>query len=126
MNLQIYKKKNLLMLIYKKYNLPFGFIREINNFIKEKLYQCSDCPTYIYTINDFDTIYEFNRFKLSYPNICTPNTLKKWPLRIMKKCGSCNKSLLCPRHALLALKWGKHYRNIHMYLCDNCCWFEIS
>jgi hypothetical protein len=40
-------------------------------------------------------------------------------------CTLCRK-LLCEEHGKRAGKYYKHYRYGEGYMCDSCCWFEIS
>jgi hypothetical protein len=41
------------------------------------------------------------------------------------KCTLCSKPL-CLEHAIRATKNGLYYRGANYYMCDQCCWWEIS
>ena len=56
--------------------------------------------------------------------ICSQCTIKKKTYPITK-CSFCN-NLLCNKHAQIAFNYGKQYRFYDCFMCDNCCWWEIS
>jgi hypothetical protein len=41
------------------------------------------------------------------------------------KCSVCQ-SILCYKHASNAKYYHQYYRNYEGYMCDNCCWWELS
>ena len=56
--------------------------------------------------------------------ICNEFSIQKKTYPITK-CSFC-KNLLCNYHAEQALKYGKKYRFYNCYMCDSCCWWEIT
>ena len=117
----------LLLLAYYKGTLkiPFDTIINIGKYLI-KLYQCSECPAQknMYTKEKFDTLEDYNKFKSMCPSLCgiAPPRLPKSKLT---NCSFCY-SILCPKHANRALKYGLEYKRKICYMCDSCCWNEVS
>lgn len=80
--------------------------KEIINYIKSfLLVKCSQC----------------NYSKIN----CNKNIIKRLSFELTK-CSQCE-CLLCDLHAKKALSYGYYYTiTKNFYMCDNCCWNEIT
>ena len=115
-------KKLLLLATHTK--LPVDLIHQIYFFLKEKLYECDECPHKQLSRKDFTNNKNYLLLKKSCPHMFETIALKM-PIKYLKKCTKCN-NLLCKKHKIRALYYGYKYFNKKMYLCDTCCWLEIS
>ena len=41
-------------------------------------------------------------------------------------CSYCKNCYLCDKHGKKAHYYAKYYRKENKYMCDDCCWWEIS
>ena len=122
-------KSNGILLLSAYYKgtlkIPFDIIEYIGKYLV-KLYQCSECPAQenMYTLEQFKSIQEYNKFKKLCPSLCgiAPPKIPKYKLT---NCNFCD-SILCPHHASRALKYGYEYKRRICYMCDECCWNEVT
>ena len=107
--------KNGVLSVNEK-TLPIEINSIINKFLPQMIY-CDECKNTIL----------FNKCMLSinYQQEMKPHP-EKYRNDLMKKCSICKKINLCLKHQERAHLNAKKYRFNTEFMCDECCWDEIT
>ena len=87
---------------------------------------CDECPKKkdILSENTFSNKEDYEKMKKLVPNLFDTSSLI-CPENKLQKCSQCDVKL-CPEHAKRALKYGNYYKQKDIFMCDNCCWNELT